>query len=791
MRSLTLLLTLLALTPSALAQPSGPPDFDAIMAPQSELQEPITVTPARPWDQPQVESGGAIEVSLPTFDALWKEAQAAAEARSSGRLGPALVLGAARYSGEAIDGALHLDVDLALTLGRPGAWKTVPLIGEGAVLVSAEVDGAAIGVTTQSGYHVWLTQRTGEVVVHMKVLVAPRGPRGSIEYDLVTPRTPVTSFACTFPAAGLEPRVDDAVRAEVTSAEASTTLSATLRPTTRIHLVGFRDLGDSAGTQARVYAESLNLLSVDDGALELFSEIKYTILYAGTKRFDVLVPAGLTVVSADGRGAFRYELEEREEGTLVRGETAYPIRDDYAISLRLKRATKKGGERFEVPLPKSVGVERDAGWLAVEVPGKMRLEEAARGQGLTAIDTRQLPPELVRSSVSPILRAYRYTTSGAPLELAVTRLPERDIASESIDHLDGTTVVSREGVALTELHITLRNRLRPGLALTLPEGAEVRSVLLDGAPTKPSRDQAGRLLLPLKRSSGAASSLTPIDVQLVYAERQDALGLIGSHALSLPALELPVASVSWRVYLPADRRYGAFDGDAGEYYTEGHWSQAAGADDGDYGEGCDGLEGELGGGEDEAAAFDEGAPNVETAETGAMPVRITLPTAGVQVTYSRYWVPAEEAVKTRFGYVADWLPAAGVLFGGLLLALGAFLVAGRRRDVRGRLVRGAGVVLGVAGAVGVVWIGGLGDLVPFLVLALLVALVRRGSVVAAWRALKRWAGDLPTRYRDREARLERAFPWRGIARTLVLVALVVVALALLQDAVEIVERVLG
>jgi len=787
MRSLSpalLALTLAALAPAAAAQPSGPPDFDAIMAPQSELREPVTVTPARPWDTPQSDSGGAIEVSLPTFEALWRDAQAAAEARSSGRLGPALVLGSARYSGAAVDGALHLDVALSLTLGRPGTWKTVPLIGEGAVLTSASVDGEAIGVTTQSGYHVWLTQRTGEVVVRMKVLVAPRGPRGSIEYDLVTPRTPVTSFECSFPAVGLEPRVDDAVRAEVTSADDSTKLSATLRPTTRIHLVGFRDLGDDAGTKARVYAESLNLLSVDDGALELFSEIKYTILYAGTKRFDVLVPPGLTVVSADGRGAFRYELEERDDGTLVRGETAYPIRDDYAISLRLRRDTKKGGERFEVPLPKSLGVERDAGWVAVEVPGKMRLEEASRGDGLTAIDTRQLPPDLVRSSVSPILRAYRYTTSGAPLELAVKRLPERDIASESVDRVEGTTVVSSEGVALTELHISLRNRLRPGLALTLPAGAEVRSVLLDGAPTKPSRDQAGKLLLPLKRSAGTASSLTPIDVQLVYEEKQPAFGLLGSHALALPALELPVASVSWRVYLPSDLRYGAFDGDVGDYYTEGRWSQAIPTDD--YGDGDEGYA------EDDLdAAFDDGAPSVETAETGAMPVRITLPTAGVHVTYSRYWVPAEQPVTTSFRYVADWVPSAAHLLLGLLLVLGAFVAAGRRRDLRGRLVRAAGGLLVLVGAVGVAWIDSVGALVPFLLLAVVAILVRRNSLGVAWRGVRRWASELPDRYRDREARLERAFPWRGLMRGAILVALAVVALALLDDALEIVEAVLG
>lgn len=761
-----------SIAPAARAQPHA--DFDALMGPQSQLGDPRTVDPVGPWSDPAPIHGGAVDVPLATLDALWSAARAAADAQSADRTGPAVVLGAADYRGESIDGVLHLDVALSLTLGREGAWKAVPLVGASAVLVAARVDGEPVGVTARHGYHVWLTQRTGEVRVELEILVAPRGPRGSIEYDLAIARTPVTAFTCRFPVAGLEPRLDDAVVSEVTSDAASTTLTATLRPGTRLHLVGFRDLGDARDVTARVYAESFNLLSVDDRALELFTEVRYTILYAGVRRFDLLVPPGLTVLSADGRGAFRYELEERDDGTLVRGETASPMRDSYAVSLRLRRETTRGGERFAVPLPRSLGVERDAGWLAVEVPGKMQLEEASRDAGVTPIDARQLPAELVRSAVSPILRAYRFTAAGDGLDLVVTRLPEVEPASESVDDATALTVLSPEGGAVTELRVRLRNRLRPALALALPADAEVRSVLLDGAPAKPSRDQAGRLLLPLKRSDGDASSLTPIVLQIVYEEPAEGLGLFGAREFTLPAFELPVANLHWRLLLPSANRYGEPSGDVGaEHWGEGRWSDPVARPDGTDG----GFASEA----DEVAHLDLGGDSAATAETGAMPVRITLPTAGRSLELHRYWLGADTPVATTITWVRAWIPPTLVTLAALLLLAGAFLLGGPRSSRRARLAVACGGALVVLALVGLValdsrWIRAL------VAVAVLVALARRGALHRAWREVRAWLSGLPVAYREREVDLERSAVWRRVGRVAVLAALVAAIYLLLAEA---------
>jgi len=714
-------------------------NFDSIVVPQNSLKA-AAASRSMTWgrgafqEQDQnvdiptrVPSPGAaqaardrVELPLRAFESLRVELDKARE-KAARLQGPAVVLGAADYRGEAIEGALRLRVQLQVTLGRPGAWKTVPLIGSDAVLVSARVGGQAVPVSRLSGYHVWVTQRTGEVEAELEVLVPARGPRGSIEYDFLVARSPVTRFSCRFPVAGLEPRITAAVQAESRPEGGGTLVSATLRPTTRIHLVGFKDMGSAAEQAAKVYAETMNLLSVDEGALELFTVARYTILYAGAKSFDIQLPRGMSVISADGMGAFRFVLESNEQGNLLRGETEFPIRNSYEISLRLRREADAKGDTFEAPLPHCRGVERESGWLAVEVPGKLQLEDKGHAE-VMAVDVRQLPEEMVRSAVSPILRAYRYHSPGARVELLATRLPEIEPEGGSIDRVRAFSKVTEEGKVITDLRITLRNRLRHSLKLGLPEGARVSSALLDGQPFNPSQDEDGQLLLPLKRSSGQ-DRLQPFTLSVVLESSLPAFGLFGFPCLQLPTADLPVSSLAWTLYLPAQNIYSRPESDIEPQTQVGQatWYQPGALPDADRP-----ARGPAG-----RRTFQPQAP-AGSADAGAMPVRFQIPKDGVTLEYQRYWIDRGRPLEISFRYLRAWLriPAwmglAGV--GALGLWLVSLALGARRR--RGLAL--AGCAIAVAAFAGAEWLGG----VRAVVLGVLAGLV-------AICVQRRWLGRLP------------------------------------------------
>ncbi len=218
-------------------------------------------------------------------------------------------------------------------------------------------------------------------------------------------RTPVTRFDCAFPELGIEPRLGGAVQETRTESADSTRLSAWLSPTSRVHLVGFRDFGDEEGVAARICAETSSLLSVEARTVELFTVMRYSILEAGTRQFDILVPPGFSVMSADGAGAFRYALETTAGGTVLHGETAFPIRDRYEVSLRLEKAIGEG--TLEVSPPHAIGAERELGWMGLEAIGTIKVEEVST-ESVVDIGVAQLPAELVQNAVSPNCPSRRW-----------------------------------------------------------------------------------------------------------------------------------------------------------------------------------------------------------------------------------------------------------------------------------------------------------------------------------------------------------------------------------------------
>ena len=756
---------------SAAAQAVNPnkaeANFSAIMRAQNSQAHALRG--ARPGDVPGT-GDASVELPLSEFSRLWQRVMEHRR-KVQRRPGPAVLLTESSYSGKAVRGTLFLKARLRVILGRPGQWKVVPLVGTSVVLTRAVVDGKPVDISTRPGYQVWVTRRTGEVTVELSLVVPPRGPRGSIEYDFVVARTPVTSFSCTFPTAGLEPRMDAAVTTAVRAEGGATVLQASLRPTNRVHLLGFRDLGEDATAQrARIFAETLNLLSVDEGALELFSVIRYTILYAGTKSFEVLIPPHTTVVSANGKGAFRYTLEKRGGATLLRGETAFPIRNTYEISLRLRRKIKKAGQTFLAPLPRCRRVERETGWLAVEVPGKLRLSEQKRTQML-AVDVRHLPSEIVRSSVSPILKAYRYHAPGRRLKLSTRLLPEHRTAPESIDRVRVFSVVSRDGGVLTEFRVTMRNRLRRSLRLDVPKGVSVRSVLLDGRPVSPSRDSRGFLVLPLKRSAGT-DSLTAITLQVILEHGISALGWAGAPKIALPALSLPISSLSWTVYLPQNNLYGELKGPIATqlYWGSVQWRRPEGQ--------------QSASSPPDSSAWASATPadarntgETGSAESGATPVRIKLPRTGERLEYVRYWIEKAQPVTVSFSYIKRGLLYPVVFLLGTMLIFGLTLAAGRRPGLA-RTRRWASVALALAAGVALVRLGATTSLLICGALAAALIIHRRQWWSPICRTARQWTSTLHRRFRLRR-RLAGQSRSRRIWRVLLATSLVVTLLMVL------------
>ncbi len=580
-----------------------------------------------------------IDVSIDRYQNIRKQLQKIRAARSKNS-GPAVILGSSEYTGKIINGSLALRLKLQVTLGRSGVWKTVPLAGDNVVLVNATINNQSIPVSRQNSYHVWVTKITGEATIFLDILIPPHGPRGSIEYDFHVVKTPVTLFSCQFPAAGLEPRLNAAIESKSISRLGGTYFQSSLRPTTRIHIIGFKDLGTFDQREAKLYSEVLNLLSIEKNTLELFSVIKYTILYGGTKEFNIILPENTTLISADGMGAFRYTLKKLDKGTLLKGETAFPIRNNYEISLRLKKEHGKGGRTFQIPVPECQGTERQSGWIGIEVPGKMELKPEKQ-DNVQIIDIRQLPHDLHNSAVSPILKAYLYHNVKPSIDLSATVLPEIEPDTGSIDSFTCHTKITPAGKTISNLRITLRNRLRHSLILKLPENASVTSAQIDNEPINLSKTKEGNIIIPLKRSIGS-NKLYPFTISIIMENNIGSMSIFGSPTLNLPTIDLPISSLHWVVYLPKKNIYSGLKGDikAQNYLGQMFWQRSSNNND---------TQQQI------ITLNNNSLSQVELSSTGAVPVRFKIPKNGIALKYTRYWIEKNEPIKISFYYMRSWL----------------------------------------------------------------------------------------------------------------------------------------
>lgn len=577
---------------------------------------------------------------------------------------PPVRMVAAHYRGDATADRLKLTVDLDVALGRPGAWKTVPLLGQGAVLVSARRGDVPLPLTTRKGYTVWMTQESGSVRITLDVLVPSGGKRGAIAFDFGIARTPVTRFECDFDQPDLTPHITGAVNSQITPIPGGTRFDATLPPTLQVKLVGPRAIGDAEKRPAQIFVDSRTLIAVDD-QVDLFTELDATLLYAPVETFRVRLPPDTTVISASGAGAFSH----RQEGDVLIVSTGEPVKDKYMIALHLRRAlppAKTPGEtraELAIALPEVEGAERQAGWVAMEASGNFRLVES-RATGISAVDVRELPKALREAAVTPVLKAWRHDAPGFDLALDVERLEGVPVAYAAVDEVVAFSALSTQGTLLTEMRMLFYNQQRRRLAVRLPSGARIRSAILNGAPIGASQDADGRVLLPLNQSADDT-----LEVSIIVEQPMDAPGLLGQLDFALPTLDLPVRLVRWSVFLPQSQTYGALRADIAPQHRRGslRWRRPN-------------------------LDFESSPTRAGQAlqAVGQTPVRINVPRTGHRLNFKRYWIAAGTPIETHVRHVQTTLINLGVLLGcaGVLVAL-----LGMRR--RWPLLIAVGLAVGV------------------------------------------------------------------------------------------------
>ncbi len=232
-------------------------------------------------------------------------------------------------------------------------------------------------------------------------------------------------------------------------------------------------------------------------------------------------------------------IEDQEEGTLTSGAQRVTTLPAFVPV-----------EVDESPLPNTVfhvSVERDA--LLQIAPETIQQAEE--------IDARELPVALQKAAIFLAFRSY---DPGYAVSVRVTKHDYEPVAALVIQHMHLDTQLPREGRAMTEAYLVVRNNDRQVLELELPPGAKLRAVRVGERRETPRKGTGGTVLVPLLSGLGKDQAFV---VALAYDHDVDHDGgIYDDWKLVSPK---PVGDVksdlfTWRVFAPRELTWTSFGG---------------------------------------------------------------------------------------------------------------------------------------------------------------------------------------------------------------------------------------
>ena len=313
--------------------------------------------------------------------------------------------------------------------------------------------------------------------------------------------------------------------------------------------------------QGKFDAQIDTLYSIGEVTLRAQSTVEIDVKTGVLRGLSLTMPTDVNLLSVAGPNIRAHKLVDTDgSGQILEIDFTQDMQGRFAIDLAYERLLTQSTQTTPVPLIAVMDADVEHARLAIEALSALEIKAASVEQ-LSNIDLRELPRLLLLKTTNPILLAYKYVRTQSPiaLELSLTRHEEIELQQAVIDVADYHTLVTGDGLAVTQARYSVRNARRQFLRLAMPQGAELWSVEVGGEPQKPAfatptEERPERDVLIKMRNAEDAFIVT-----MVYATPMEPMAAFGSVSLALPTPDMISTQTRWDVYLPPGRDYGNVD----------------------------------------------------------------------------------------------------------------------------------------------------------------------------------------------------------------------------------------
>jgi hypothetical protein len=299
-----------------------------------------------------------------------------------------------------------------------------------------------------------------------------------------------------------------------------------------------------------IQVTSLQHATVNEAQAKVVANLQYQIENTGSKSFRVYLPTNAESVRFQGEQVSDFM---QVAGAVTNGLSLWEVKlqrrviGQYLLQIAYQTLIPEQSPEVVLRGVQAADVNLQRGFVTVQAGGRLQVRVDAPPAALQTTEWQSIPRALQQNLQAASANfAYRLVEPAFQLPLKLDRHEATKLLPARVNNITFTSVISDDGVMLTQVRLEMLPGDKRLLHLTLPPDAKFWFAFVNQNGVWPWREQ-DRILIPLDQQSRAGRT---VPVEVFYSSR---IGAPDARALDLtllaPKFDLPLENIAWRVYL--------------------------------------------------------------------------------------------------------------------------------------------------------------------------------------------------------------------------------------------------
>ncbi len=314
--------------------------------------------------------------------------------------------------------------------------------------------------------------------------------------------------------------------------------------------------------EPRMNVEFLHVARVSEGMVRHQHYLRYRLFNAGGKFFELQVPPAALGLQIGGPNIARLEEIDGEAGRWRVELAAKVFERPFPLTVTYETTFDHGDGQVELAPVQAMGADLASGFVVVFGSERVELHPAAATlASLQTADPRTVPGKFGQEELAGAAYCFAVTSGDYAARFEARRHQAAELLTAEVLSTRLTTVATESGEMITQVAMQLRSGDRRHLEVTLPKGAEMWSLVVNGGATIPSRrsSQAGEAVMLVPLGQTATTELT-VNVDFIFVAPPLPRWQFARQSYEGPRFDLPLKNIVWAIYVPEHWRLSHFGG---------------------------------------------------------------------------------------------------------------------------------------------------------------------------------------------------------------------------------------